>query len=47
MSNILQNVALSILTYTDCAGVGSIKDFNQQICAGNMAGGKGVCRCKF
>jgi hypothetical protein len=49
MSNILQNVALNILTFTDCVNVGShlIKDSNKQICAGNMAGGKGVCTSKF
>jgi hypothetical protein len=49
MSNVLQNVALNILTYNDCAGVGSnlIKDSNKQICAGNMAGRKGVCKSKF
>jgi hypothetical protein len=48
-SNVLQNVALNILTYPDCADEGTIyiTDNKRQICAGDMAGGKGVCTSKF
>ena len=49
MSNVLQNVALNILTIPDCAGLepNLIRDSKKQICAGNMTGGKGVCISKF